>query len=485
MRLCAIQALSLACLLGLYPRASAAADPGAASSNTATEATVEARRHFKLGIKLYQDTNYLGALAEFEAAYAAKPGPSSLQNVALCQKALFRYREAATTLEELLKAHGSELSEGETKAVTEAITELRGLVGSIVVHVEPSEAKVTVDGRAVSLAELRAGVDVNVGEHTLVADLPGYARLSRVVRVASGQKQLPIELKLRATDGFLNVIANDPRAAIAIDGTTRAFHEWRGSVKPDTDHLIQVFREGYESFETNVSVPLGKTLEVRAKLGPHIGGERAEVPLEKPGTMPAPPPPRVPRGYYGLLTLGVLALGKHPLQLSGTRSDSAMGTIGLRAGYRIWAPVAAEFVIDYGRLAVKDATSDDSPITRAYSLNALRFGPNLRLMTTGKTVRFSSAIGAGAVRHKLVLDPVTGDAALTGGTASGFDPYFLLELGAQWSIGHFLLGAQIVTLIDGASSLNKQNIEGASKAFGNTNTLPLFGLAIHGGYSLW
>src|SRR6187401_2786883 len=98
MRLCAIPALSVACLLGVGPRwahAAPAADPEPSSSNATAEATAEARRHFKLGIKLYQDTNYPGALAEFEAAYAQKPGPSSLQNVALCQKALFRYREAA------------------------------------------------------------------------------------------------------------------------------------------------------------------------------------------------------------------------------------------------------------------------------------------------------------------------------------------------------------------------------------------------------
>src|SRR6187200_91687 len=128
MRLCALQALSVACLFGLCTRSAAAADPGTPSSAAASEATVEARRHFKLGIKLYQDTNYLGALAEFEAAYSAKPGPGSLQNVALCQKALFRYREAAATLEDLLKAHGGELSEGESKAVIEAVAELHGLV---------------------------------------------------------------------------------------------------------------------------------------------------------------------------------------------------------------------------------------------------------------------------------------------------------------------------------------------------------------------
>ena len=488
MRFRAIRALSVACLLGVLAR-SAQADPvaeGDASSAASTaEATSDARRHFKLGIKLYQDTNYPGALAEFEAAYAAKPGPSSLQNVALCQKALFRYREAAATLEELLRAHGSELNEGETKAVIEAVAELHGLVGSILVNVEPSEAKVTIDGRPVPLSELRTGVELNVGEHTLVADLAGYARSSRVVRVASGQKQLPVELKLRPTEGFLNVVASDPRAAIAIDGTTRAFHEWRGSVKPDTEHLVQVFREGYESFETSVSVALGKTLNVRAELGPHLDGEPAEVPNAQAGGMPAPPPPRVPRGYYGMLTLGVLGLGQQPLELSAARSDSVMRTIGLRAGYRLWAPVAAEFVLDYGKLEVEDAKSEGSATMRHYTLGALRFGPNLRLMTTGKTLRFSSAIGAGAVHHQLVLDPVAMEPSLTGGRASGFDPYFLLELGVQWSIGRFLLGAEVVTLIDGAGSLNAQNVEGSSKAFSNTNTLTFFGLAIHGGYSFW
>ena len=488
MRLRAASAVSVACLLGFVLRTAQAApgaEPEAASAAPSAEATAEARRHFKLGIKLYQDTNYPGALAEFEAAYAAKPGPGSLQNVALCQKALFRYREAAATLEELLATHGGELSEGETKAVSEALVELRGLVGSIVVNVEPSEAKVTIDGRALPLSELRAGVDLNVGEHTLVADLPGYARLSRVVRVASGQKRVPVELKLKATDGFLNVIASDPRAAIAIDGTTRAFHEWRGSVKPDTEHLIQVFREGYESFETSVSVALGRTLDVRAELGPHVGGEAPVVPPENSVGMPAPPPPRVPRGYYGLLTLGVLGLGQHPLALTSTRSSDAMGTIGLRAGYRLGAPVALELMLDVGKLDVKDAKSDDSSVVRAYTLNALRFGPNLRLMTTGKTWRFSSVIGAGAVHHKLVLAPAAADPTLTGGSANGFDPYFLLELGVQWNLGHFLLGAEVVTLIDGASSLNKQSVEGATRAFGNTNTLPLFGLGLHGGYSFW
>ena len=486
MRVRASSAFLVVCALALLGRGAHAApgdahEPAAAAIDA--EATAEARRHFKLGIKLYQDTNYPGALAEFEAAYSAKPGPGSLQNVALCQKALFRYREAAATLTQLLAQHSAELSEGEKKAVTDAITELSGLVGSIVVTVEPADAKVTLDGRAVPASELRAGVDVNVGEHTLVADLPGYARLSRVVSVASGQKKLLFELKLKATDGFLNVIANDPRAAIAVDGVTRAFHEWRGVVKPDSDHLVQVFREGYESFESNVTVALGKTVDVRATLGPPLDGVLVETPAPKQGAMPPPPPPRMIRGYYGLLTLGILGLGQKPLELTSTRSDGAMGTIGLRAGYRIWAPVAVELMLDYGKVNVAEAKSDGSNVARKYSLGALRFGPNLRLMTTGRSWRFSSTIGTGLVHHQLDLDRV--DATLTGGKATGNDPYFLLELGIQFNVKRFLVGAEIVTIIDGASSLNKQKLDGSNPAFGSTDTLPLFGLGIHGGYSVW
>ena len=490
MRCRAVTALCIACWFALGGRPVRAEPADAASAgpdaeHTAAAATAEARRHFKLGIKLYQDTNYAGALAEFEAAYAAKPGAGSLQNVALSQKALFRYREAASTLTQLLATHASELSAGEQTAVRDAITELNGLVGSIVVTVDPADAKVTLDGRPVSPSEMHAGIDLNVGEHSLVADLPGYARLARVISVPSGQRQLPVELKLKATDGFLNIVADEPRAAIAVDGVTLAFHEWHGGVKPDTDHLIQVFRDGYESYESTVNVALGKTLEVRAKLGPHLDGAPTEAPTKAAGAMPAPPPRRVPHGYYGLLTLGVLGLGQRPLQLTGTRSDSVMGTVGLRAGYRLWAPVAVELMLDFSKVSVTDATSEESAVTRKYALSAARFGPNLRLMTTGKTLRFAATIGTGVVRHKLVLDPAAADPTLTGGTVSGSDPFFLLELGLQWNLGHWLLGAEVVTLIDGATSLNKQQVEGATTAFGSTNTLPLFGLSIHGGYRLW
>ena len=91
------------------PKSPAEAKP--ATPEGPDQATLDARRHFKSGTKLYRDGNYGGALAEFEEAYRLKPGAGSLQNVALSQKGLFRYAEAAATLEQLLAKHGGELSE--------------------------------------------------------------------------------------------------------------------------------------------------------------------------------------------------------------------------------------------------------------------------------------------------------------------------------------------------------------------------------------
>ena len=123
---------------GSAPRPCAAAElaqrrhlPPAPAKGAADERTELARRHFKNGVKLFQDKNYQGALAEFEAAYELKPGASSLQNIALCLKALFRYAEAARKLDLLLARHGGELSDDERRAVREAIDELNQLVGSI------------------------------------------------------------------------------------------------------------------------------------------------------------------------------------------------------------------------------------------------------------------------------------------------------------------------------------------------------------------
>ena len=483
---------ALALLGGARP---AHAAPDAESAGERDTATLSARRHFQSGIKLYRDTNYSGALAEFEAAYREKPGPGSLQNVALSLKALFRYAEASQALQLLLDRHHAELGDGERAAVSEAIAELQSLVGRLKVRVEPPSATVSVNGREISAAEREEGVKLNVGEHVIVAEAPGYARASRIVRLA-GQQTLVTEVALKASSGFLRVVTGgDEKAAIAIDGQPRGFGTWSGPVTPDIEHLVQVYRDGFEPFEQTVRVALGRTVSVDGKIATATRDASAAIPPSNPGTPGAPPPPRTATGFYGLLTAGVLSLNNAPLGLDVQKASQEMSvsTVGLRAGYRLWEPIAVEAVVDIGSLEANDvcqtSAADDSECyaERDFTLTSLRFGPNLRLFTRGETLRFAVGLGAGAVAHRIALDPTNSvdGASLSGGTASGFDPYFSFEIGGAFNYRHLLVELSLMAFVEGADHLSGAFDEGDERAVFSDGTLPMLGLGLKLGYSAW
>ena len=476
-------------VLGVLATSRAQAEEAASEPNgvqPADPATQSARRHFRVGVKLYRDANYPGALAEFEAAYRDKPGPGSLQNVALSLKALFRYAEAAATLRLLLERHAAELSDSERAAMQNALAELESLVGTLEMAIRPSDATVSIDGRTVTRDDIARGVSLNVGEHTVVVEARGYERRAQIVRIASLQRFV-LNVDLNPTAGFVHVVASDPKAAIAIDDEPLAYHTYRGPLAPDVEHVVQVYRTGFEPFERTVRVEVGRTVEVEAELGAPTGAvdDRAELP-QKPA---APPPSRKPIGYYALATVAAVGLNDTPLNL---RVDGSSGitlpSFGLRGGYRLSEPVAVELAVDFGRLEAKNACeldeSDACVSKRDFSLRSFRFGPNLRLMTHGEVVRFATSVGAGLVSHTLSLfrDDMSGRA---GGSASGVDPYFSLELGAAFNYRHLLAEVGAIAFIEGATGLHGAFDEQTERAVFSSGTLPMLGFVLKLGYSAW
>ncbi len=463
----------------------------AAPTDPEAQKTQSARRHFRIGVKLYRDTNYPGALAEFEAAYRDKPGPGSLQNVALCLKALFRYAEAATSLKLLLERHGAELSEAERAAMQTTVSELESLVGTLKLDPNPANAVISIDGRVVSPEAVQAGIVLNVGEHTLLAEAPGYERRAEIVRIAS-LAHLTLPIRLRATAGFLNVTTSDPKAAIAIDDEPLAFHAWSGPLTPEVDHVVQVYREGFEPFEQTVHLELGKTLDLHAELGAPTGAVDEQAPL--PAKPSAPPPSKKSVGLYGLLTLSAVGLNDTPLnlQVDGSNAHMTLPSFGLRGGYRLSEPIAVELALDIGRLDAKGACEVDDTGTncvakRTFSLRSVRVGPNLRLMTRGDMLRFATSIGAGIVSHRLELSPTEAmDGTMQkGGSASSVDPYFCLELGAAFNYRHLLLELGVIAFIEGATGLHGAFDQKTEQAVFSNGTLPMLGLVLKGGYSSW
>jgi hypothetical protein len=488
-RVFAIGTLALGCVLwAVTARAFEVPEAPVDAASEQDAATRAARRHFQSGIKLYRDTNYSGALAEFEAAYRDKPGPGSLQNVALSLKALFRYAEASETLKLLLERHRAELAEREQAAVRAAIDELEALIGTLKLSVVPDTASVSVNGREIGPEERVRGIKLNVGEHVIIAEAPGYARGSRIVRIA-GQQAVLAEVALQATSGFLHVTTRDPEAAIAVDGEPRGYQSWSGPVSPDAEHLVQVYRSGFEPFERSIRVGAGQTLRVEGTLGEQISdAPPRSLPLEPE----APPPPRAAIGFYGLAALGVLGMSDAPLNL---RVDQAKGgslsTAGLRAGYRLSEPIAVEAAVDVGRLAGEGAcqaqAQDDCYVKRDFTLTSIRFGPNLRLFTRGETLRFALGVGAGAVAHRIKLDAASAPdgSRLRGGSAAGVDPYFSFELGGAFNYRHLLAELAVMAFVEGADNLAGPFDEQQEQGVFSDGTLPLLGVGLKLGYSAW
>lgn len=469
---------------------SAAPSIGATTPEAKTEA--DAKRHFSSGVKLFQDGNFAGALAEFEAAYRNKPGPNSLKNVALSQKALFRYAEAADTLEQVLSRHDDELTSDERAAIRSAIDELGSLVGSILVRVAVKGARVSVNGRQLEPEELGRPLRLNVGEHTLTAEAPGYARASRVVRIAGGQRDVPVELPMKATAGFIEVRASSPEDAIAIDRVPLKFGYYRGPFPPG-EHLLQVYRSDHATYEQMVNLQLGETVVV--DVPPLVADARP--------TQPDGPSPQV-RGWYGLVAVTGLGLRNDPKDLDLDETRASGGSFGVRAGYRLWTPIAIEALLETGRHEMQNvcdkrvdqasASRDcgtDGAFTRNLRLDSFRLGPALRILSSGDTLRFTSTFGAGAVRHQLTLDPPKGDAdilavAVPGGEANGWDPYFMLEVGAQYNWGHVLLELNVSVFLDGASNTRGRFSDGSTWApYEETGGILMGGLGLRAGWSEW
>jgi hypothetical protein len=508
-----LRAALLTCSFSIGPAFAQGAAPSSAPGTEAAGAeapegatgdtTAEARRHFQSGVKLYRDANYPGALAEFEAAYQLKPGPSSLQNVALSQKALFRYGEAADTLKLLLERHGAELGEDERRAMRLAIEELEGLLGSVLVSVEPANARVMINGQLVPPEQRGKRLRVNVGEHTVIAEAPGYTRATKTFRVAGGQNDVPVSIGLEPTGGFVEVTAEDPEAVIAVDGKPLSRGRWTGPLSPDEEHLIQVYRDGYEPYEQSVNVALGKTLLIHAPRGERIEGSEPAIDLGVRKGLPPPPKDKRSLGWYGLASVSVLGTGTAPLdfEIENARASTSAGAIGVRGGYRFWKSISADLMLEFGNLQVDNAcdpaltaragtTCEQSDqVSRSYDVKSVRFGANLRFLSSGERVRFIAGAGTGVVHHTLKLEPLDDPefADATGGTAKGVDPYFALEAGIGFNFGHWLVEAAAIAMVDGTSSLSGEFDEKDSgDAFGDTDsTLPVAGLSLRFGYSQW
>jgi hypothetical protein len=435
----------------------------------------DAKRHFTNGVHLFEDRNFAGALVEFEASYQKNPTAVALQNIAVCQKGLFRYAEAIATLERLLRDFATQLSPDDKKAADDAIREMNALIGTIVVRVAPADARVSVNETILSSEALKSPLRLAAGEYRIVAEAPGYARQEKMVTVVSGQKDQPVALSLSPLSGILVIRAHDAQAAIAIDGVQVGYDEWRGPVSAGP-HEIYVYTQAMRH-KSNVLAHAGQTTEFDAKLSPHDAIPEGKA-LEPGG----PPPYVAPsqRGLYGFLGFGVDTMGNQAppgLKNASARVGGAFGS--LRVGYRVSTNWAVEFMGESAAhtigacIALGDSCSGSS-IKGDYRFSSTRIGPAVRVMSNGRKGRFVGTLGLGATVHQITYDKQLTSTIPGRDDATAPGSFLQLAGGYELNLGHFLLDAGITMTAETADE-KKIGVKNMASA----------GLELRVGYGQW
>src|SRR5262249_39566680 len=110
-----------------------------------SEAVRMARKRFQEGVAAVDAGNYEGARVAFQQAYALKPHPSVLRNLAQAELMTKRYLEAARHLSTFIRdtTYGTA---ADREAAAKSLAQAEEQVGRVLVFVDIAGADITIDG---------------------------------------------------------------------------------------------------------------------------------------------------------------------------------------------------------------------------------------------------------------------------------------------------------------------------------------------------
>ena len=163
--------------------------PGLVASAQADDSRTtkrEADRHFKTGVKLFQEAKYSEALAEFEQAYALASHPLVLYNLASTHRALSQYSQAVDFYNRFLSEGKGVVKPAQLAKGQRELDDVLRLIARVEVTSDPEGARVSVDGREIGPTPLGQPLILGPGDHVVTATLDGHQPAERSVRVAAG-----------------------------------------------------------------------------------------------------------------------------------------------------------------------------------------------------------------------------------------------------------------------------------------------------------
>ena len=235
--------------------------PAAVITDTSRE---QAREHFTRGVQLIQESRWLDAISELEAARDIRVTPPVLYNLGLAQRAVGRNREAVISFRGFLELSGPSRNPDLGRQAETYVTELARAVGTLELRIEPAVPSIDLDGHEVPLHG--GHIEVDPGRHTVTAHADGFAAETRALDVPrGGTAVVVIHLVPTAIAAHLRVDSNVTSALIRIDDHDVGFGGADENVRPG-HHVIEVRARGYTTFRRDFDAFAGTQTSLHAVL---------------------------------------------------------------------------------------------------------------------------------------------------------------------------------------------------------------------------
>jgi hypothetical protein len=226
---------------------------GIAGSARAQPGVAESEEHFQRGLRLWDQSDFKGALVQLRRSYELNPKPDILYNVAFVLVRLDDPVPAVEALDRILRDPGS-LPAERVETARRTREEQASHIGQLLVR-SNVDASLSLDGVLIGRTPMTAAVPVGRGRHWLTASAEGQSPFVDHFEIGGGQTlELPINLvPMQGTPAQLSITCPVPGADVLLDGRVVGRTPLSGSlpVAPG-GHEVMLRRPGYQEARSSL-----------------------------------------------------------------------------------------------------------------------------------------------------------------------------------------------------------------------------------------